>query len=203
MRISIQYSLEFEIQRVVETLRERSWLRDKGYFFQLPIALEHVSGDVDVKAIQDAVRGEYDPSVYSNLEEEIKRQWGAVEGQLNQGAVAMALPLEKGYGVYLTQYGTRGSYKPPRDVIINISGRSPETIVRTLAHEIIHLLIDPILREYPVEHWQKERLVDLIGDRILSGVARLQKIAIDTAEVDTAVAELFPDISAIIKKLSS
>ena len=68
--------------------------------------------------------------------------------------------LPKEFQVILTKYGTEGSYNPPNRIFLNISNKSPQTLV--LLHEITHLIIHKYIKKYQIQHWEKERIVDLI-----------------------------------------
>ncbi len=61
--------------------------------------------------------------------------------------------------VYLTNYGVGGSYNLPNIIILNINNKKG---FKTIIHEIIHLLIETWIQEYKVQHWEKERIVDLV-----------------------------------------
>ena len=52
-----------------------------------------------------------------------------------------------------------GSYKLPNLVIYNINNKKG---FKTIVHEIIHLLIENQIQEFKIQHWEKERIVDLI-----------------------------------------
>mgnify|MGYP006300935663 CR=1 FL=1 len=36
----------------------------------------------------------------------------------------------------------------------------------TVAHEILHLMIEHLIQKYKISHWQKERIVDLYMSKI-------------------------------------
>jgi hypothetical protein len=61
--------------------------------------------------------------------------------------------------VYLTSYGAGGSYNPPNVIVFNINNKGG---LKTIIHEIIHLLIEDQVQKYKIQHWEKERIVDLI-----------------------------------------
>jgi len=71
------------------------------------------------------------------------------------------------YEILLTLYGTGGSFNANTGTVIMLTRRDG-TFRRkrpheTIIHEIVHIGIhDIIVSRYKLEHWEKERLVDLI-----------------------------------------
>ena len=95
-----------------------------------------------------------------------------------------------------------GSYFPPDKILININEKykkSPKEISMTMAHEIIHLFIEPIVRRLKIDHWIKERVVDLILNDIISGLKTAQNLPLETKKIDKAFEDFFPDIEKIFR----
>ena len=71
----------------------------------------------------------------------------------------------------------------------------------TIIHEIIHLSIQELIEKYEVEHWEKERIVDLIVFKIVPEIAKMQNISIDTKPIDEGFEKYYPDIEKVVKNL--
>ncbi len=178
--------IEEEEMRVKNTLMKLDWYKEKDYFFVLP---------------KSSVREEYDTTNYRL--DKITVEWRKVEKAISKKlSKVLRNKLQKEYIVCLTRYGVGGSYYLPNMIILNVSDeylgrRDP---VETIEHEIIHLSIEPLIQKYKVGHWQKERIVDLIASKIISGY-RAQKIPVETKAIDESFNKLFPDIEKIIKSI--
>ena len=61
--------------------------------------------------------------------------------------------------IRLTNYGVGGSYNLPSLVVLNINMKM---LVKTVVHEIIHLMIQDLIDKYEIKQWEKERVVDNI-----------------------------------------
>ena len=67
--------------------------------------------------------------------------------------------------VKLTQYGTGGSYQPPKTIIINITNKN---CLKVALHEIVHLLAESTVQKQKLSHQEKEKLVESILTEIYS-----------------------------------
>ena len=113
-----------------------------------------------------------------------------------------AFNLLAGYSIFLTKYGMGGSYDAETgEVVVNINRVSKEKIMGVIIHEIIHIGIEHIIRAHNIEHWSKERLVDLIGEKYFADLVKTQNIKEDVEVVDEAFNEFFPDLEAVGLKL--
>jgi hypothetical protein len=105
------------------------------------------------------------------------------------------------YIVYLTKYGSGGSYELPNIININLLHERSKRLLRSVIHEIIHLAIEKYIDEYKVEQWKKERIVDLFFVRYFPRrvFVRDSYIAMDTQKVDQIFDDNFPNIEDIVK----
>ena len=187
MKIIIRAStIEEEEIRVQNTLKKLDWFKEKGYIFVLP---------------KSSVAEEYDAEKYRL--DEITKEWHQAEDDfLKKLSEFFGDKLQKEYLVCLTRYGVSGSYQMPNTIILNVadeySGRREPA--ETIGHEIIHLCVEPPIQKYKVEHWQKERIVDLLTVKIIHGY-HVQKIPVETKAIDEAFDRLYPDIEKIIQSI--
>ena len=88
----------------------------------------------------------------------------------------------------------------PNTVIINISQQNK--VISTIMHEIIHLTIDKLIRKYKTEHWQKERIVNLISLKIFPDKFKLQRDPENAEVIEREFKANYPNIEVIIKNIS-
>ena len=74
-------------------------------------------------------------------------------------------------------------------------------LLKTTAHESIHLAIQPLVEKYNVKHWVKERVVDLILEQLVPKVNSFQKMPIEIERTDEVFKEKYPNIDLILKSL--
>jgi hypothetical protein len=68
-------------------------------------------------------------------------------------------------------------------------------------HEIIHLTIQDLIEKYSIQHWVKERIVDLTYSRFFEGERGLQNSQEKMEEITTLFDSYFPDIEKIISEV--
>lgn len=205
MKLNIIYSVEYNVERVNDTIDKIDWLEAKGY---KPIMPEQFKGlnlkQLLVEDIKRIIAEEYDEDWYKNLETLVRKGMQENIPILKRALAVAALPTQKEYTVKLTQYGTGGSYTLPNLIILNISKELNINPIKTTLHEMIHLSIEPLIEKYEIEHWKKERLVDRMLHEIFPGFTkRMQKINTDIINrVDEVFDAYYPDIERICKELS-
>lgn len=163
-------TIEQEQERVRSALENLEFYKTNNYHIGLPAGIENLSE----KEIDEIVEKEYDPDKYREKIKVVSDAWSELESDFFKkvGDVLKIEPLLE-YHCFITQYGTGGSYYPPDKLIMNIN--SQNFGVFTIPHEIIHLLIHDFIEKYKINHWSKERLVDLYLFQIL-GFDKFQTI---------------------------
>lgn len=201
-KLSVVFSEERECNRVTSTLEKLPWLREHGYGESNMRVPNGITEQSNAKEICDAVSAEFSEELYKDFAHYIEKRW--LETSISLGILKEipAFQLRDSYTVILTCYGTGGSYNSQNGVIvINIKTRTKEKIMGTIVHEIIHIGIQHLVDKYKVKHWQKERLVDLIGAKYFSEMRKMQNITEDITMVDSAFDNFFPDVDAIARRL--
>ncbi len=157
MKLDIQFSKNFEVERIENTLAKMDWYRTKGYRPRLPEGIDEDSSKTEIEKIVDK---EFDQDKYSGVSEGLLVSFNLIKDELENKLVQISgNDVPKEFDVFITQYGVGGSYNPPRTVIYNCRmGDAAKTII----HEITHLVIQPYIDQYKIEQWDKERIVDLI-----------------------------------------
>ncbi|MBU4142693.1 hypothetical protein KJ590_01685, partial [Patescibacteria group bacterium] len=160
-------------------------LKDRGYFFILPV---------------NCLEEEYSREKYKISA--IIKEWKKREKAFLKGIKFFNRDFKKTIKVFFTRYGVGGSYFPPDKVLININEKckkSPKEISIIVAHETIHLIVEPTVKRLKIDHWTKERVVDLILSNIIPRLKIAQNLPLEAKKIDKAFKDFFPDIEKILK----
>ncbi len=206
IQLHIIYGLKFEIIRVTETVKLLPWYRERGYgenHVRLPAGITEESTAEDIERV---VAAEFDASGYEAVAEYLTSQWEVhAAGFVPMKSVA-AFAWRDSFEVVLTKYGSGGSFDVGKGrVIVNIATREREKLVGTITHEIIHMLIQHMIKANNVSHWRKERLVDLIGAKYFPKLLnRKQLTPEDVSMIDQAFkAHSIDEIEVTIQELGA
>ena len=202
IKLNVKFSPEYEVERIRWTLGKLQWYKDNGYDLKFPKSLKIDSGaDFSEDQIRDSVNAEYNEESYKIHGTYLLDNWQKVVDEASEELAKTSLRPMDTYTIYLVKYGVGGSYHYPDSVTVNISSKYEIGLLRTVFHEIVHLMIHPWIAEYKVSHWQKERIVDLLTTKFVPQISRTQDIPAEiTAPVDKVFNEHYPDIEVIIKK---
>lgn len=192
INLEFDFSIDSEIKRVDNTLAKLDWYKNNGYNPNLPSNL---------KNIKESVQEEYEESLFIKAKNKILADWGKYQIDMPQKLQHLGLNFHSVYKIQLTKYGVRGSYNLPNLIILNIRDRESSDIIRTIIHEIIHLCIEDWIIESKVLHWQKERLVDLIFERIYPEMNKMREPKDGSQIIDEIFKTYFPDIKKVIKSI--
>lgn len=203
IKLLVKFSPEYEIERVKRTFGKLQWYKDNGYNPKFPEDLEIVPcSGISEDQIKKSVNAEYRESDFKIQEIYLLENWHSVIDEASAELAKTSLRPVDTYTIYLTKYGVGGSYHYPDSVVVNISFKYEIGLVRTIFHEIVHLMIEKWIFEYTVGHWQKERIVDLLMLKFVPKLARTQQIPTEiTDPVDRIFNEHYPDIEMIVKKV--
>lgn len=200
IKINIRHSLTFEIQRVISVAKRAEWYEKMKYRLSLPkgIALAEIK-NFSTNQIKKAVAKEYKEENYEKAKLHIQKEWNGNCAGLKEKIIKNGLQPHDAYIIFLTKYGVGGSYELPNKIIINFKTIEIADMPRVIIHEIIHLAIEPLIQKHETRHWEKERIVDLLFNRIDRTLSRMQNITINTQKIDTSFGKFFPDIEKILQ----
>lgn len=198
--LKIDYSVDFEILRIQNTLKKYAWYKERQYLVALPPALD-VNMSLDDNMISELVRADYAEDDYGIQKEYIVEHWKNLVIGINEDLHKIFPEMLDSYIVQLTRYGVGGSYYPPNTIILNIQFRRNEEGLKSVFHEMIHLAIQPLIEKFNIEHWTKERLVDLLTSRLNPLYGRYQKLPISSDDIDRIFNAQYPNVEGIIKAL--
>jgi len=203
INIKIKYSDDFEVQRVFKSLQKINWYKKMGYNLVLPKALSSKNlGALSDKSIKQIVKKIYGVLDYQKISNSIEQKWPKISTKVFNALPMFNLPSKKQYNVILTKYGVAGSYNLPNTIIVNFSNKTNNEIIKIIVHEMIHLIIEPLILKHKTGHWQKERIVDLIVSKVNPLNDRMQNLPIRTEKIDKIFSNFYPDIEKIIKSIN-
>lgn len=198
--ITIEYSLEREVDRVRSTSAKLAWFRERKYPLTIPPPLRD-GEQVDDAALAEVVRADYDATRYESAAKSLAARWQDVDATCTRSLYEIFPDLTQNATIRLTRYGVGGSYHAPATIVANIELRQDSDLLKTLLHETIHLGLRTIVEEDDLDHWVKERLVDRVSMAVNPTYGRLQKIHADILNVDTVFDATFPDTVSIVGQL--
>ena len=200
VEINMRHSLDLEVRRVILVKQKAEWFKKMGYRLSLPgsLNLDNLK-KISQEEAEEYINKEYKEDDYKNANIKIQEDWAAMSMGFKEKLLKYELnPLDV-YDVFLTKYGVKGSYDLPNSITINFKQLEINNISRVIMHEIVHLLIEGLIQKYNVEHWRKERIVDLICFKINPTANYLQSIPIETEKIDKAFDSFFPNIEKVIQ----
>ncbi len=205
MNISIEYSVENEIYRVVSSKRDVKWFNENGYILKLPsnVTMENLENLTDDE-LTKIIKSEFLEEDYLNAKNELLEMSEKHIPTFNELCLSYNLKIQDNYKIIITKYGTGGSYVLPNTIILNFNGRFGIGPIRTIMHEIVHLAIEPLISKYSVKHWDKERIVDKISEKVFGKMKLSEKTyPTETATVDEIFDQFFPDIEKITEEVGN
>ncbi|MFC1894377.1 hypothetical protein ACFLYH_00325 [Candidatus Dependentiae bacterium] len=162
---------------VMECLSISLWFKENGYNIGFPKHKDFAQAYHENKVVNEKEKEHlkqifynkiYDVSVFDESLKKISQTKTFINEILEKLVLLeknWGFQLKPKYEVLLTLYGPGGSYYPEKNIgkIIIHKNNMKRSIATIIAHEIVHIGIEEdIVKQYNLEHWEKERLVDLI-----------------------------------------
>jgi len=199
-KLEVIFSKEFEVERVMDTLSKRNWFNENSYNIHLPKPLEE-DREYSASEVSNAVDLEFDESFYDPAKKYLEENWG--KASANWGEFENAgLKIQSKYIIHITRYGVGGSYNLPNIVVVKVDADIYSRLIRIIFHEIVHLAIQDLIEKYRIDHWQKERVVDLLIKKIAPQLSKMQNVPIDTEKIDALFSENYPNIDMLLNAMS-
>jgi hypothetical protein len=156
------------------------------------------------KEIEEAVIAEYSDNVYKENEKFLLDNWKKASQEIDSAFSKSGLKFQEEYKIYLTKYGTGGSYNLPNTVIINVTFSFKIKIIQLIIHEMIHLAIEEDILKYEIGQAQKERIVDLFFIKNFPRRVFTQNVymSMDTENIDQTFDDKYPNINEVIEEIS-
>jgi len=203
IKLNFIYSKDQDVSNVINLIGDIDWIVKNKYNVILP-SLFSINNLADQKKedTESAVCKEYDQKVYFDIEKKLRVEWDKIDHSLEMGINKINKNALKEFNIYLTKYGFVGGYELPNEVIINITSRTVDQMAGSIAHEIIHLNIESLIQKYKIEHWTKERIVNLISLKIFPTKFKLQRDPENSELIGKYFEQYYPDIEKMISAIS-
>ncbi len=204
--LSFKYSKILEKERITNTIKRLSWYKENKYNVDLigfpkELNRERIFSVSDTD-ISNAIDAEYDETKFVESERSLRELFPLYHDRLTCFLDEIKLSIIPSIVVQLTMYGMGGSYSLPNKAIVNIAKYYGVGLLRNMLHEIIHLHIQHLIDRYKLSQWQKERVVDLLIEKLVPELAKQQKIPIDISVVDEAFNKYYPDVPRVIQNIA-
>ncbi len=203
--LKINFSKEAEEARIRYTLKKLGWFKERGYKINLPSGVKDIvdhGGTPTDEEISRVVNTEFDPVVYEEKINDLKQKWEEEKEDFLLKLATLGLPIQTEYKISFTKYGVGGSYGLPNNIQINFDYSNARDTLAITFHEMVHLTIEDLIQEFNIDHWTKERLVDLIYAKFFPAKKRLQRNPEKTENIDEIFNRFFPDVKKIISEIS-
>lgn len=205
IKINIQYSVQNEIERVFSTINRIDSFIERGYNIEKLSFPQNIPYNEFKSMTKDEIEkliiGEYKVDDYEKNIKYIQDEWLKMEPKLSTGIEKMKIVPTAEFDIIFTKYGITGSYHNPKTILVNIEKLHSEELLKSILHESIHLIINPYILTYKIEHWPKERITDLIFLDFFSELNKMQSIP-NMDKLDKIFYKYFPNIEAVISKIS-
>ncbi len=111
---------------------------------------------------QQTVEEEYDTKKYESYKKWIEIEWAKRErGFTERLSVFFHEPGETKFTVEISNYGPLGFYNASNNTV-TINLNTHLDAINTIMHEMIHIMLEPFIKKYNIEHLQKEFVVNTI-----------------------------------------
>ncbi len=205
IKINIQYSITKEIERVIHTANRIDIFAERGYKLEELLSPKNIpyqdiklmtKNEITKLITEDYITEDYDKNI-----KYIQNRWLQIEPKFKSEIEKMKIEIIPEFDIIFTKYGITGSYESPNIIFVNIKKFYNEGVLRIIIHELIHLLIHRYILKYKIEHWSKERIVDLIFLDFFPELSKMQVIS-NTEDLDELFYEYFPNIEKAIFEIS-
>jgi hypothetical protein len=112
---------------------------------------------------QKTIEEEYDPKRYSEFMTFLERWWTEEdEAFIDKLLLFFNKDKDTIFTIKVSNYGVLGSYSDKENIVIlNCCIKDIDfDPIRIVKHEIIHILVEPFIREYSIVHEKKEEIVN-------------------------------------------
>jgi hypothetical protein len=207
MELEIVFSKENEVARIKNTINGLDWYKGKGYRINLPSKINELIKQGKILAdeeILNIVSKEFNSKQYEEKKRELELKFQEKKDGFEKNLATLGLPLQPVYRILLTKYGVGGSYYFPDTVLVNFDYPNVRDILTNTLHEIIHLTIEEVIQKYKIEHWAKERIVDLTYERFFPENNKiLQRDPKQPEQIHQIFDQSFPNMQTIIVEVSN
>lgn len=186
MKLQFLYSKIKEKEKLIDIRKEYQWFIDNNFPIILPrfydeIYQQHKNDKEFEKKLSQKLNKVYDEKNYQLKRKEIENSWSKIEEDFFNVFNDLNFPMKDKYICYLSLYGPQGQYKSPNIINIRIATQNDLfESCETIAHELIHLIVDPKIKNLNYElnegitdlFFKKTKLKTLFPEYRLQSIAK-------------------------------
>lgn len=213
IKINFIHNSNYQFQELESVISDWDWYIKNNYgtdWLSLPKGIDRLKiKEYSKGELRKEVEGEYDENLYEKPKQSILENWQKISEKMEAVFGGKGIKFPNELDIYLTIYGTGGSYHLPNEIAINITKKFDIGLLITIVHEVIHLTIQEYIEKYGVNQQQKERIVDLFMSTYFSDIFPSQKnktqpvySKIDISKIDDIFEKNQPDMELVVKKVS-
>ncbi len=162
-------SVEYEVARVQHYISVFDSVSKHTQSIVFPKGLD-IQNYSDLNQAEEATREEYDPNYYLEALDKVKSSLPTIQAALEvlrQFQESWGFELDSSYRIVLTRYGTGGSYHLDTGEIVMRTTREGDFArpnpAATPIHELTHMCVEHLVKQYALSFSEKEDLVNGIG----------------------------------------
>ena len=108
------------------------------------------------------VEEEYNIKKYKDYKEWLENEWLKKENGFTERLLTFFnKPTKLQFIIEISNYGPLGFYNPNNNTI-TINQNTHLDSIGTIKHEMIHILVEPFIKKYHIQHKKKEHIVNTI-----------------------------------------
>ncbi len=141
-------TVEEERETIQQAKEKEDWYKKNDYPITLP---------------KKDLESEYIKEKYLSEAKRLEKLWSRQDDKFVQVLTDfLNKDMEQPIVVHVGKYGVAGRYTLPNHVYINT--QLFDNHIEIIKHEIVHLLLEPFVQKYGIDHEEKENLVDTIQE---------------------------------------
>ncbi len=204
IKLKIKYSIKSEVEQILYIAPKIPWFQKMGYKIALLKDTKIIDSETTKSEAKKLVTKEYRKDDYKGAAKLIQKRWKQFSPDFTKKLLNFGFRPKSYYFLFLTKYGTGGGYWLPNKITINFKYKAANFTILVIMHEITHLLIEPLIQKYKIDHWTKERIVDLILSKIAPKFNKMQNLPNKNRKIiDKMFEKFFPDMDQLLKNISS
>jgi len=167
MRILFLSSKEREIQKLLNIHSEYQWFLDNDFPIILPTFYKQLYQESKNKkdfkiSLEKELSEIYNKKIYDRNVKMAKNEWEKIETRFFDVLKKHNLKTKDKYLCYISLYGSDGQFKYPNIIDLRVSKELDiKQANKTIAHELIHLMILKKVEKLKLSYKQTEGVVDL------------------------------------------
>ncbi len=184
MIIKFLHSKSKEVEKLLDIYDEYDWFVDNKFPIKLPKFYVKLykkyknNKKLFTQELESKLNIVYKPSVYLINVLKVKNSWQRTEPKFFSTIKDLDIEVSGGYVCNISLYGPEGRFKLPNIIDLRIaSSKDVKDANETIAHELIHLMINSKAKKLKLNYQEVEGVVDMFfTDTNLSNIFQKYKL---------------------------